>query len=391
MDKRTKLLKATALLLCILFVLSACSAGNSGGAGNTKAAIRKNVETKQKAMDTADQAMYMSTVTQNDYYYKNEQIRWFTEMVHRGIQKVNMTVDEIKIIDDDTAVATIHQTHVNGEDFDFTWPALYKLEEGSWVDCGYNFKEVDTGKFTVKYMEGETRVNDFISMMNQSYTNLEPIFAERPHSSFELKLFSDRELLRQRTVPSNAWLFTGWGEPNESLKLFTGHPDISRYNGTVQHEVVHHITINICNNNLPIWLYEGVAMYYGSSYFGFENSKILSSLIKENLRMPIAELEVLDSSKLTETDDIYTWYGQNFMYTAYLIDTYGHDKYMEIWYEAGKKPFNDSAANPNFYSQNNETMSEVLMTVLGLTKQQLTDEYLEWLETTDILENPPFG
>ena len=127
-------------------------------------------------------------------------------------------------------------------------------------------------------MEGETRVNDFINMSNEAYDNLEPIFAERPHDSFEIKLFSDRELLRQRTIPSNAWLFTGWGEPNESLKLYTGHPDINRYKGTVQHEVVHHITINICNNNLPIWLYEGVAMYYGSAYYGFENSSILSSL-----------------------------------------------------------------------------------------------------------------
>lgn len=388
MYKRTGTLKAVVILLCIILVLTACTTASSGSAKN---AIRKNVETKQKAIDAADQDLYMSTVTQNDYYYRNEQVRWFTEMVHKGIQKVSITVDDVKIIDDTTAVATIIQTHVNGEDFDFTWPALYKLENGNWVDCGYNFESVDTGKFTVMYMEGETRVNDFIQMMNEAYANLEPIFKERPHGNFELKLFTDRELLRQRTVPSVRWLFTGWGEPNESLKLYTGHEDINRYKGTVQHEVVHHITINICNNNLPIWLYEGVAMYYGSSYYGFENSKLLSSIEKENMMMPISKLEVLDSSRLTETQDIYNWYGQNFMYTAYLIETYGYDKYMEIWYEAGKKPFNDSAANPNFYSQNNETMTEVLMTVLGLTKQQLTNDYLAWLETTDILENPPFG
>ena len=388
MYKRTKPLKAAVILLCIILVLTACTTASSGSVEN---AIRKNVETKQKAIDAADQDLYMSTVTQNDYYYKNEQVRWFTEMVHKGIQKVSITVDDVKTIDDTTAVATIIQTHVNGEDFNFSWPAQYKLENGEWVDCGYAFNETDAGKFTVMYMEGETRINDFIQMMNEAYANLEPIFTERPHGNFELKLFTDRELLRQRTVPSVRWLFTGWGEPNESLKLYTGHEDINRYKGTVQHEVVHHITINICNNNLPIWLYEGVAMYYGSSYYGFENSKLLSSIEKENMRMPISELEVLDSSRLTETQDIYNWYGQNFMYTAYLIETYGYDKYMELWYEAGKKPFNDSAANPDFYSQNNETMGEVLKTVLGLTKQQLTDDYLTWLETTDILENPPFG
>ena len=163
MYKRTRSIKTAVMLVCILLILTACTTANSGSAEN---AIRKNVETKQKAMDTADQDMYMSTVTQNDYYYKNEQVRWFTEMVHKGIQKVTITVDEVKTIDDTTAVATIHQTHINGENFDFTWPALYKLENGNWVDCGYNFESVDTGKFTVMYMEGETRVNDFIIMMN---------------------------------------------------------------------------------------------------------------------------------------------------------------------------------------------------------------------------------
>jgi hypothetical protein len=391
MKKGTNTKKGAVIFLCVLLIITAVMAGFVNKTATSEEAVFDNVKTKQKAIDTADQSLYMSTVTENDYYYRNEQLRWFTEMVYKGIKQVKISAEKVEIIDEETAIATIHQTHFNGEAFDFTWPALFRFEDGEWVDCGYAFEEVDTDKFTVKYMEGETRVNDFITMMNEAYKNLEPIFVERPHSSFELKLFSDRELLRQRTVPSVRWQFTGWGEPNESLKLYTGHPDINRYKGTVQHEVVHHITINICNNNLPVWLYEGVAMYYGSAYYGFENSKLLSSLKKEDMNMPISELEVLDSSILTETQDIYNWYGQNFMYTAYMIEEYGHDKYMELWYEAGKKPFNDSAANPNFYAQNNVTMEEVLMSVLGITKKQLTDDYLAWLEATDILENPPFG
>lgn len=385
MIKKAQLIKATAVLLALFMLLYGCSSDNN------EKFIRENVNTKLNSINSGDRALYMTTVTQNDYYYRNEQLRWFTEMASKGIEDIQIKIDEIQFPDSETAVVTIHQTHKNNEKFDFSYPALFKLENGVWVDCGYNFQSVDAGRFTIKYMDGETRVNDFIEMTNEAYDNLEPIFAERPSDSFEIKLFNDRELLRQRTIPSNAWLFTGWGEPNESLKLFTGHPEIYGYQGTVQHEVVHNITINICNNNLPVWLYEGVAMYYGSAYYGFENSKLLSSIEKENMKTPISELEVLDSSKLTETQDIYNWYGQNFMYTAYLIDTYGHDKYMELWYEAGKKPFNDSAANPNFYSQNNKTMGEVLMTVLGITKQQLTADYLKWLETTDILENPPFG
>jgi len=370
------------VIVLILSVLVSCSEKTS-----VDREITDLVKTKLDAITSGDESLYMGTVTENDYYFRNEQLRWFTEMAFRGIQNINMEVDEVEVFDNETAVAVIHQTHTNlGESFDFTYPNLFRIENGRWVDFGYAFEETKTDRFTIKYMDGETRVDDFIRLANDAYDNLEPIFTERPHSDFEIKLFHDRELLRQRTVPSNAWLFTGWGEPNESVKLFTGHPEVEKYVATLQHELVHHITINICNNNLPVWFYEGIAMYYGNSYFGHDFSKILSELNKEAVQVTINELENTNIGIETDTQKIYDWYNTNYMYAAYLIETYGHEKYMEIWYEAGKRPFNDSAANLNFYAQNDETFGEVIMTVLGLTKDELSANYLEWLETTDIFE-----
>ena len=381
MSNRKKLTAIVLIFVILLTLLTSCSSEIENQN------IKDIVKTKLEAIKSGDQELYMSTVTKTDYYFRNEQIRWFTEMAFRGIRDVDMYVDEVEAINDETIIATIHQTHTNNENFDFTYPNLFKLEDGKWLDHGYAFESVDTDRFTIKYMKGESRVDDFIRLANNAYDNLEPIFSEKPHSNFEIKLFSDRELLRQRTVPSNAWLFTGWGEPNESVKLYTGHPDVEKYVATLQHELVHHITINICNNNLPVWFYEGIAMYYGNSYFGHEFSTILSALNKASVQVTIAELENTNIGNETDTQKIYDWYNTNYMYAAYLIDTYGHDKYMEIWYEAGKRPFNDSAANLNFYEQNDETFGEVLMTVLGITKEELSIAYLTWLETTDIFEN----
>lgn len=374
--KLTALLVVLAILIALL---GACGNGMEEG-------VIENVKTKLEAIKSGDQDLYMTTVTKNDYYYRNEQIRWFTEMAFKGIKDIDMYVEGTERIDGETIVATIHQTHTNNERFDFSYPNLFKLEEGKWIDYGYAFESAKTDRFTIKYMEGESRVDDFIRMTDNAYDNLEPIFSERPHSNFEIKLFSDRELLRQRTVPSNAWLFTGWGEPNESVKLYTGHPDVEKYVATIQHELVHHITINICNNNLPVWFYEGIAMYYGNAYFGHEFSTILSALDKDSVQVTISELENTNIGNETDTQKIYDWYNTNYMYAAYLIETYGHEKYMELWYEAGKRPFNDSAANINFYSQNDQTFGEVLMAVMGITKDELSASYILWLETTDIFE-----
>lgn len=380
MNNRKKLTVIILILVILATILGSCSNDT------VDQKIIDNVKTKLEAIKTGDQELYMSTVTRSDYYYWNEQIRWFTEMAFKGIRDINISVDDVKVINDDTIVATIHQTHTNNEKFDFSYPNLFKFEDGKWLDHGYAFESIETDRFTIKYMEGESRVDAFIKMADTAYDNLEQIFTEKPHSNFEIKLFSDRELLRQRTVPSNAWLFTGWGEPNESVKLFTGHPDVEKYVATIQHELVHHISINICNNNLPVWFYEGIAMYYGNAYFGHEFSTILSTLEKASVHTTIEQLENTNIGEETDTQKIYDWYNTNYMYAAYLIETYGHDKYMEIWYEAGKRPFNDSAANLDFYSQNDATLGEVLMEILGLTKEELSNAYLSWLEETDIFE-----
>ena len=70
---------------------------------------------------------------------------------------------------------------------------------------------METDRYTIKYQDGDWRVYEFQQMIEIAYDNLEDIFTERPDPSFEIKLFSDREMLRQRTVPSISWLFTGWG------------------------------------------------------------------------------------------------------------------------------------------------------------------------------------
>jgi len=72
-------------------------------------------------------------------------------------------------------------------------------------------------------MKGETRVEEFKKMPEDAFENLSTKYKEKPHAYFEIKLFNDQEMLRQRTIPANMRLFTGWSEPDESLKLYTGH------------------------------------------------------------------------------------------------------------------------------------------------------------------------
>jgi len=337
------------------------------------------------SIDNEDYDLYMSSIGRNNQFFFNEQERWFMNMIDENINNISFEILSTEMIDERTGVVNIHQKHsTEDEEFDFEYPLLFKYEDGKWMDYGYNFEIIETDKFTVKYMKGENRVYEFRDMLTAAYKNLDSIYEVKPLDNYEMKLFNDQEMLRQRCIPANLWLFTGWSEPDESLKMYTGHPvEYKGYPSVVQHELVHNITIRICNNNLPVWILEGIAMYDGSAFYGFESSRILSSINKEGVSNTIEYIEEHDLNTDLTTPEIYNYYQTSYMYVRYICETYGHDTLMDIFYEAGKKPFNDSTLNDTFEKQNQDTASVVLLSVLGLTKEELSENYMQWLDGLD--------
>ncbi len=349
-------------------------------------AIVEIMADRLKAIETQDYDLYMSAIGRNNQFFYNEQERWFMNMIAPYISDVNFEIVSAETIDEVTGVVNIHQTHKSNRDsFDIEYPLLFKYEDGKWMDYGYNFEIYETDRFVVKYMPDEDRVEEFAKMLEDAFDNLALVYEEKPWDNYEMKLFTDQEMLRQRCIPAGLWLFTGWSEPDESLKLYTGHSadTYKGYPGVVQHELVHHITINICNNNLPLWILEGIAMYDGSAYYGFENNRLLSNITKENVSHTIAYLNANDLNQDLDQQSIYNFYNTGYMYVRFIDQVYGREKLMDIFYEAGKKPFHDSTLNETFESDNQKTGAEVLLTVLGLTEEEFSNEYLAWLETLD--------
>lgn len=347
-------------------------------------AIVNIMDDRLAAIENEDYDLFTSVITRNNQFLFNEQERWFVNMIDESIHDVSFEIVSTEMIDSHTGVVNIRQQHQTTESFDFEYPLLFKYEYGKWMDYGYNFIVSETDRFYVKYMEGETRVDEFTKMLDDAFDNLDKIYDLKPVDGYEMKLFNDQEILRQCSIPAKSWLFTGWAEPDESLKLYTGHPrEFNGYPGVVQHELVHHITIRMCNNNLPLWLLEGIAMYDGTAYYGFETSRLLSSMKKNHVSLTLDYIEKHDLNTDLSTEEVYCFYNTSYMYTRYICETYGHETLMDLFREAGKKPFHDSTLNDTFEQENQKTAKEVIAKVLGLTKAELSANYLKWLDEVD--------
>ena len=374
-------MKMTKRILCavsvsIVLLLSAYSAS-----ATLETSIDGILDSRKTAIETKDYDLYMRSIGTNNQFLYNEQERWFMNMIEARISDVSFEAEAIEMIDDHTGIVTIRQKHKMKDDFNFTYPLEFRYENGQWMDYGYHFQVYQTDRFLVKYTEDETKLEDCVQILNDAFDHLDQLYSLKPVNDYEMKLFADQEMLRQRSIPASLWLFTGWSEPDESLKLYTGH-DIpyDSYAGVVQHELVHHITIRMCNNNLPLWLLEGIAMYDGTAYYGIDSSALLSNISKKNISHTIDYLERNDLNNDLSKQEIYNFYNSSYMYVRYIMEVYGRDTLMDLFLEAGKKPFHDSTLNKAFEKENRDTAAEVLVTVLGVTKKELSKAYLTWLD-----------
>ena len=333
-----------AVSVCIVLLVSAYSAG-----ATLETSIDGILDSRKTAIETKDYDLFMRSIGTNNQFLYNEQERWFMNMIEARISDVSFEAEAIEMIDDHTGIVTIRQKHKMKDDFNFTYPLEFRYENGQWMDYGYHFQVYQTDRFLVKYTEDETKLEDCVQILNDAFDHLDQLYSLKPVNDYEMKLFADQEMLRQRSIPASLWLFTGWSEPDESLKLFTGH-DIpyDSYAGVVQHELVHHITIRMCNNNLPLWLLEGIAMYDGTAYYGIDSSALLSNISKKNISHTIDYLERNDLNNDLSKQDIYNFYNSSYMYVRYIMEVYGRDTLMDLFLEAGKKPFHDSTLNKAF-------------------------------------------
>ncbi len=126
-------------------------------------------------------------------------------------------------------------------------------------------------------------------------------------------------------------------------------------------------------------------MYDGVAHYDHSHSRVLSNLTKDGVSKTLSELEGINLGSDLTSKQINDYYATSYMYVRFIAEIYGHDTLMDLFYETGKKPFHDSTLNSSFESNNQRTTGEVIQTVLGLTKNELSSEYLVWLEGLDDL------
>jgi hypothetical protein len=325
----------------------------------------------------------MAIIDSDNKEFYNEQRRWINKAINSNIEDYSLELIEMESIDDTSVMVTLNQKYkYNYKNYDLTYKGKYIKTADGWKDSDIFFKVKESEHFIIKHMENDENLDKIINAAEKAYDQITERYGRELDTKTVLKIYSDRELLRQCVDLTVAWQFTGWYETNEALKIFSGREPEYSYVGLAAHELTHRITMEDSNNNMPYWFAEGLAMYFANFHENGGDHLENRWYTKKDFKLPIQKLEQMNLETMTDDYNIGRYYGVSGIMIKYIDLKYGREKLYGIINELGSHPYSENVENQNFDKENQQKLREAVKKVLGIDLDALSKDWIKWLDTT---------
>lgn len=334
--------------------------------------INEIIKIKEIAVKEKDIKKYMKTINESDKEYYSEQRHWFEDIQASDIENYTLEVKGYTKIDNSTFLVALEQKYrFNNMNYDLEFKQVYKKTSDGIKDCDLNFKIKQTEHFIIKYFDDfEDKIDEFSKGAEKAYDIVLTNYGKVPNDKTVIKLYNDVELLRQSVKLSFAWNFSGWYEYPESIKYMENKGLSSEFFRGIAHEIIHKVTIKQTNNNMPYWFGEGLAEYFS-----------LHENVRNRMRSnkSIKELQKINLERLKDFNEVRDYYVSSTCLVIFIVDKYGKNKLENIIDELGKYPLQEKVIG-EIYKENQKTFADVLSKVLGITIEELDEQWKEYLE-----------
>jgi len=338
------------------------------------------VDGKLAVMQADDLEGFMALVDESDAEYYTEQRNWYLLFQDAETLEFSIEVLEAAYTDQGTIVADLRQHYLLGpqeENRTIEYEERFVRTDAGWKDADLNFSIRETEHFVVKYpAEAEDKALEVGEAAELAYASVTDTLGLQPLQKPTIKMYETKEMLRESTDIRIAFLFNGWGEAGESIKMYAYRR--GNLPNLIAHELVHKVTLEITSSQ-PSWFAEGLAAYFGNWPFAGGNALEQGSSTVEDLTRPISWLEGQDLTQVTDETTGRMFYDMAGMIVQFMAETYGLDKLHAV--------LNEMAAFPDLgrgydYSMEPELQSRLyqsIETAIGLDREGFNEAWLAWM------------
>jgi hypothetical protein len=346
------------------------------GCGNKNHAIEEDIENfimeQEELVHAKDVEAYIGTLSWESSEYVAEKRSWIRDIKSNDIQDYRLEIKDIDFREDEAVVEVNQSYRLQERLYQVGYPLRLVKERGSWKDGDLKFEEMKTKHFIIKYFDSSKKYAEKIrDVCEPAYGNVQKRYGRGIEEPTIIKLYKDKEMLRQSVKLSFGWQFAGWYEYPESIKT-TEFDETRHYREILEHELIHKLTIKQAKNNLPYWFAEGLAMYFSN----FQNepevyrSKDYYISAYKDKWMTIGKLEELNLETMEDEEEIQNYYDGSGMIVKFMIDTYGEDKVKRIVDDLGTYEYLEGTGI-EVDSTSIQRFHEVIPKTLGVTVGEL--------------------
>lgn len=378
-------MRKISILLFLVFCFVSCGSSQNQ-TKNPETVIREMVILKEHAIIDGNWKEYKSLLDKENKIFFIEQQHWFEHRLEQAIFDYSLTINEISKIDDYSYAVTLEQYYEFSESRDprfVTFTEKYIYTKNGWKDTGLNYLSLETEHFIIKYNSDQKNIAlQLKSIVDKIYKKVTDNIGIFTQEKTEIKLYSSKELLRETTDISVSWLFSGWFEYKEAIKLHAVYFDPNYFNYVLAHELVHKLTMER-GNNLCYWFAEGLAKHYGDNFISnhevFKRGQETPAYFLR-YQQPISYLESINIELLTDRNEINFFYDMSSLIVRFMEETFGKAKIINIIDVLGREPhpgkgYDYASMDP----ANQIRFWKSVHNVTGLTKEAFNTAWLSWI------------
>ena len=354
-------------------------------AAQDEAAVRAAVARRAEAVATGDKDLFMSLIATGDPAFALERSRWFDYRLSAEIDGYSLEVEDIRPEGPDECSVALRLEYRIGpgrEARATRFVERYRRAAGTWLDADLRLVELASEHFALGYQEGidELRARTVLAYAESAWLAVRGSFGEAPAGRTRLKLYADRELLRQDTKITIGRLFSGWAEPGESIKLWLRPDPGYSYAPLVAHELVHAVTLEIAAGQCS-WFAEGLANHFGN--FAVAGADHLQSGYHSpaDYGRGLGWLGATDPEAVASDAEWAVYGGMAGSAIRFLRERYGWRAPRLLLEELGGSgaPRSEGYVYAKHDARYRESLDEALRKVLGVGPLELEESWEDWL------------
>ncbi|QEY21148.1 hypothetical protein D0S48_10835 [Psychrobacillus sp. AK 1817] len=300
-----------------------------------------------EAVENNDEEGFLKFQNKSNSLFYKEQERWIEEAIFKKNQGYNFTVHLRKVnlasLEKGTIELSVNMKYQNSDSINKVTYSILKLND-NWKIDDVPFEKIIKGNIAVLYVSDEEQAQIVLNEASDIIELYSKEFKWEP-KEITIKLYDSMEQV-SATVPWTG--LAGWNETGESLKLMV--PSMVHNNSfkILAHELSHKMLSDFSNDNLSLYLQEGVASLLQSVVEKDETDKPIINLnnlataeqqLLENEEF--AFLPITDMNKLNYTQS-FEISSVGFLLADYLITQQGFEKFFTMVKDMASDPYIDT-------------------------------------------------